>query len=138
MAKAVGALLALIAGGTVGLASCAFWLALKLPMRVMDILGAGSTRLCGWAVVLGTAGGALMQCMGWSLKQGFWLLAVFLLLAGGFVGMVASALTETLDVLPQCFDRAGLGDRLRTLAWALALGKAAGALFATVLRLKGE
>lgn len=133
MAKAAGAALALIAGSAVGLASCALWLALKLPMRVMDIADAGSTRLCGWAIALGTTGGTLLPFMGWTISQGYWLLAVFLLLAGGFVGMVSSALTETLDVLPQCFDRIGLGDNLRLLAWALALGKAAGALLAVVL-----
>ena len=131
MAEAAGGLLALIAGGVVGLASCALWLALKLPMRVMDILDGGSARLCGWAIALGTAGGALADCVGWTVAQGTWLLVVFLLLAGGFVGMVASALTEILDVLPQCFDRIGLGDHLRALAWALVLGKATGALLAT-------
>jgi len=128
-----GALLGLIAGGVVGLASCALWLALKLPMRVMDMLDAGSARQCGWAIALGTAGGALMECMGWSLWQGQWLLMAFMLLAGGFVGMVASALTEVLDVLPPCLDRAGLGERMRAMAWALALGKAAGALLALIL-----
>ena len=133
MAKGAGALLALIAGAAVGSASCALLLALKLPMRVMDILAAGSTRQCGWAVALGMTGGALMECMGWSIGQGQWLLIPFMLLAGGFVGMVASALTETLDVLPQCLDRVGLGSNLRTLAWALALGKAAGALLALIL-----
>jgi len=131
VAEAAGALLALIAGGVVGLASCALWLALKLPMRVMDILDGGSACLCGWAIALGTASGALADCMGWTVAQGTWLLAIFLLLAGGFVGMVASALTEILDVLPQCFDRIGLGDHLRALAWALVLGKATGALLAT-------
>ena len=130
MAEAAGALLALIAGGVVGLASCAFWLALKLPMRVMDILDAGTTRLCAWAIALGTAGGALMECMGWTVGLGTWLLLAFMLLAGAFVGMVASALGETLDVLPQCFERVGLGDHLRVLAWALALGRATGALLA--------
>jgi len=136
VAEATGAVLALIAGGAVGLASCALWLALKLPMRVMDMLDAGNPRLCGWAVALGTTGGALMQCMGWTVAQGYWLLAAFMLLAGGFVGMVASALTEILDVLPQCLDRAGLGDHLRALAWALVLGKAAGVLLATMLSWK--
>ena len=126
------ALLALIAGAAVGLASCSLWLALKLPMRVMDILNAGSARQCGWAIALGTTGGALMECMGWSMGQGEWLLMAFMLLAGGFVGMVASALEEVLDVLPQCLERAGLGERMRAMAWALALGKALGALVAVI------
>ncbi len=135
MAETAGALLALIAGMGVGLASCAFWLALKLPMRVMDICDAGGTRLCGWAIALGAGGGALMEGMGWTLAQGAWLLGAFMLLAGAFVGMVASALTETLDVLPQLFDRIGLGEDLRILAWALALGKVAGAVLAALLQL---
>lgn len=127
--------MALIAGMTVGLASCALWLALKVPMRVMDIFDAGSTRLCGWAIALGAMGSTLMQGMDWTLARGGWLLTAFLLLAGMFVGMVASALTETLEVLPQCFDRLGLGEDLRVLAWALALGKATGALAAILLGL---
>ncbi len=132
MAELGGAALALVAGMTVGLASCAFWLALKLPMRVMDIFDGGNTRLCGWAIALGTMSSTAMQGMGWTLARGMWAFAAFLLLAGMFVGMVSSALTETLEVLPQCFDRLGLGEDLRALAWALALGKATGALVAVL------
>jgi stage V sporulation protein AB len=133
MAELAGAALAVVAGAMVGLASCALWLTLKLPMRVMDVFDAGSARLCGWAIVLGSVSGTLGEFMGWTLAQGAWLLVAFMLLAGVFVGMVASALTETLNVLPQCFERLGLGDRLKLLAWALALGKAIGALIATLL-----
>lgn len=135
MAELAGGLLAWIAGAAVGLASCAFWLALKLPMRIMDIFDAGSTRLCGWAIVTGTMAGTLLDTVGRPWNLGIGGLAAFFLLAGAFVGMVASALTETLDVLPQCFDRMGLSEDVRLLAWALVLGKMMGALAAVLWRL---
>lgn len=135
MVELAGGLLAWIAGATVGLASCAFWLALKLPMRIMDIFDAGSTRACGWAIVAGTLAGTLLDTVGGPWNLGVVGLLAFFLLAGAFVGMVASALTETLDVLPQCFDRTGLGENVRLLAWALVLGKMLGALAAVLWRL---
>ncbi len=133
--KAGCALLAALAGGVVGLASCAFWLALKLPMRVMDVFDGGSTVQCGWAILGGMTFAALMGGMGWMLPLGMWATLPLMLLGGMFVGMVASALTETLDVLPQGMDRMGLGENLHRLAWALALGKLSGALLAGWLHL---
>ncbi len=133
MGEAAAAVLLWVAGTTVGLASCAFWLALKLPMRIMDIFDAGSVRVCGWAITAGLTVGALISTVPGNLGLGGWVNTVWWMLSGAFVGMVASALTETLDVLPQCLDRMGMGRYINALAWALVSGKALGALLAILL-----
>lgn len=51
------------------------------------------------------------------------------LLTGCFVGMLAGALTEVLNVLPIMAKRIGLGGYIVWLLMAMVLGKVAGSLF---------
>ncbi|GAA3405344.1 stage V sporulation protein AB [Paenibacillus hodogayensis] len=51
------------------------------------------------------------------------------LLAGCFVGMLAGALTEVLNVLPIMAKRLGLGGYIVWLLMAMVLGKVIGSLF---------
>lgn len=61
---------------------------------------------------------------------GFPLIAAIVgLLAGCFVGMLAGALTEVLNVLPIMAKRLGLGNFIVWLLMAMVLGKIAGSLF---------
>jgi hypothetical protein len=55
------------------------------------------------------------------------------LISGIFVGMLASALTEVLNVIPALFDRLRITTDMRLAAWALCLGKALGALIAGLM-----
>jgi len=54
---------------------------------------------------------------------------VFGLLAGCFVGMLAAALTEVINVLPILAKRIGLESYMLTLLMAMVLGKVIGSLF---------
>lgn len=48
---------------------------------------------------------------------------------GIYVGMIAAALTEVLDVFPLLAKRIGIDDRLLVLMMALVFGKIFGSLF---------
>jgi stage V sporulation protein AB len=82
-----------------------------------------------WSVVLG----ALLGTVG-SLRDPLFsfspLVTIPLGLAGGiFVGMLAAALTEVLNVLPILAKRVRVDDKLETLLMAIVLGKVFGSLF---------
>ncbi|MEH7441765.1 stage V sporulation protein AB [Heyndrickxia sp. MSNUG] len=82
-----------------------------------------------WSVVLGallgTAGSIRDPILNFSPY-----LAIPLGLAGGiFVGMLAAALTEVLNVLPILAKRIRVDDKLEILLMAIVLGKVFGSLF---------
>lgn len=82
-----------------------------------------------WAVVLG----AVMGTIG-SLREPVLNLTPYITiplgLAGGvFVGMLAAALTEVLNVLPILAKRVRVDDKLEILLMAIVLGKVSGSLF---------
>lgn len=120
------ALLGLAEGVTLGLCAAPLWMMLQIPIRVTEALNAGSMRMCVLALTLGAALGALSPTGILPMAAG-----VLAMLAGGiFVGMTAAALTEAVEVIPMLFDRMGIAADIRWAAWALALGKALGALAA--------
>ncbi|WP_416827868.1 stage V sporulation protein AB [Ectobacillus polymachus] len=82
-----------------------------------------------WAVVLGALCGSWFSLRDsiFYLSQ-YWLILIGLL-CGVFVGMLAAALTEVLNVLPILAKRVGMVDRMVALLMALVLGKVFGSLF---------
>ncbi len=82
-----------------------------------------------WAIILG----AVM--VGWaSLRNSMlyqtelWLVPIGLL-CGIFIGMLAAALTEVLNVFPILAKRVGLGEKIVVLLMAIVIGKIVGSLF---------
>ena len=63
----------------------------------------------------------------WQLSK-YWLAPIGLL-HGIFIGMLAAALTEVLNVWPILAKRIGVDDKIVILLMALAFGKVAGSLF---------
>ena len=122
-------LFGLFAGATLGLCVAPLWMMLQLPMRVSDILDAGTIHSMAWALVLGATIGAanisgfLPQIFG-SISMGF---------GGLFVGMLASALVEAVEVVPVLFDRLSISTDMRFAALALAIGKAGGVIIAAFM-----
>ncbi|MGM0846026.1 MAG: stage V sporulation protein AB [Bacillota bacterium] len=82
-----------------------------------------------WAVVSGAIIGSVFSLNEFTLL--FWpvVLAPIGLLSGIFVGMLAAALTEVLNVLPILTKRIGIRDRIITLLMAIVFGKVVGSLF---------
>lgn len=82
-----------------------------------------------WAVVLGAVIAAWISLQDYSFSfSGYWLIPIGLGF-GVFVGMLAAALTEVLNVLPILTKRIGIDDKILILIIAIVLGKIFGSLF---------
>jgi stage V sporulation protein AB len=82
-----------------------------------------------WAIILGTVITGWMSLRNTVLFQSeFWLIPIGLF-SGMFIGMLAAALTEVLNVFPILAKRIGLGDKIVILLMAIVFGKIIGSLF---------
>lgn len=81
------------------------------------------------AVILGVVIGGWFSLQEPILSLSKYWMILFGLLYGVFVGMLAAALTEVLDVFPILAKRINLQDKLLYLIMAMVLGKIFGSLF---------
>ncbi|QKS46553.1 stage V sporulation protein AB [Paenibacillus cellulosilyticus] len=82
------------------------------------------------AVTAGALFWTIADFMGWRLfMPNHLVMPVAGLLDGLFVGMLAAALTEVMNVLPILAKRMSLSKHIAALVWAMVLGKTAGSLF---------
>lgn len=130
---AVNFLLAFIglAGGlAVGSGMVAFLLVLDIIPRLAQ-LTRSQTYIHGYetAVVAGSLYWTFADFMDWRFPGSFLFPAGAGLLAGVFVGLLAAALTEVINVLPILAKRMGLSRYLLLLLMAMVFGKVAGSLF---------
>lgn len=82
-----------------------------------------------WSVVLGAIGGTVASLFSPNLNFTPYLLIPLGLACGTFVGMLAAALTEVLNVLPILAKRIGIDDKIVILLMAIVLGKVFGSIF---------
>ncbi len=123
-------LIGLLSGGTMGLCVAPLWMMLQLPMRISDVFDAsGDMRVYAVALTLGATLGTFHSSAYFPQAAGILALG----LGGVFVGMLASALTEALEVVPALFDRLSVTADMRYAAAAMAIGKTAGAVLAGLL-----
>lgn len=122
-------LIGLAGGLTLGLCVAPLWMMLELPMRTVDIFDAGSMPMTALALACGAALGALAPSGVLPLWLGIGAMAV----GGIFVGMLAAALVEAVEVIPALFQRFSVTCDMRVAAAALAIGKAAGAVIAGLM-----
>ena len=117
-------------GVTVGVCAAPLWMMLQLPMRLTDVLDAKTDmRLCGCAMAIGATIGTLHIAGFLPLVFGILVMA----LGGFFVGMLASALAEAVEVVPVFFDRLSIAVDMRFAAAALAIGKTLGVILAAMV-----
>lgn len=82
-----------------------------------------------WAIVFGAISGGVLSLRDHSFNlTGYWTVPIGLL-CGVFVGMLAAALTEVLNVLPILMKRIGVFEKILVLVMAIVLGKVLGSLF---------
>lgn len=126
-------LLGLFTGATMAVAVSCAWCVLHLPARLQDRLRAGSARLYAWAIVIGCTLSALR--VGADLSLGLPPIAACpVFLAGGmFVGMLAAALEEILEVAPVLMRRMRLGNVSPGLRFTLLIAKGLGAIVACLI-----
>lgn len=129
MIDAAGVLIGLLTGATMSVAVSCVWIVMHLPARVQDRFQAGSPRLFGWALELGLLAAAL-AVGGLTLPLPEVCVVPVFLAGGMFVGMLASALGEILEVAPVLMRRFRLGDVSAGMRTVLMLGKGLGAVLA--------
>ncbi len=127
---ALAVFLGAFGGVTVGICAAPLWMMLQLPMRLTDILDAkADMRLCGFALAIGAAIGTFHTAGILPDAVGIAAMAV----GGLFVGMLASALAEAVEVVPVFFDRLSIAVDMRFAAAAMAIGKTLGVILAAMV-----
>lgn len=127
---ALAVFLGALGGVTVGVCAAPLWMMLQLPMRLTDVLSVqADMRMCGFALAIGAAVGTVRGAG--FLPEAF---GIFAMAIGGlFVGMLASALAEAVEVVPVFFDRLSVTVDMRFAAAALAIGKTLGVVLAALV-----
>lgn len=124
-------LIGLICGFSVAAGTFALIAGLGLVPRL-----AGKTSVASYvvplenAVIYGGVFGAVIALFEQiPLRIGCWFTVLYGLSAGVFIGCLAVALAEVLNVFPLMFRRAGIKQGLNLMVFFFALGKTAGALY---------
>lgn len=120
-----------LAGGlSVGLGFVAFLSVLGIIPRLTQLSKTISKiQWYEWAVVIGAVSGAIASMGDPHLGLSPYWLVPFGLTGGIFVGMLAAALTEVINVLPILAKRIGVQGKMVSLLMAIVLGKIFGSLF---------
>ncbi len=132
MDNVLAILIGLLTGATMSVAVSCVWVVLLIPARVQDRLQAASPRLLTFAMALGLMLAAAHNALGFSLPLPGIAGSFALLVGGMFVGMLASALGEILEVAPVLMRRFRLGDVSTGVRFTMMVGKGLGAILATL------
>lgn len=121
----------LAAGGAVAAGTFAFIIVIGIvPRMIAKSNLAKETLLFENMIVSGGILGCIVSVFtGWRIPIGRWLLGVYGLCAGIFVGCIAVALAEILNTFPILFRRFKIKEGLEWVMFAMAAGKCAGALY---------
>ncbi|WP_277923939.1 stage V sporulation protein AB [Halobacillus yeomjeoni] len=130
----IEALIGLASGIAVGTGFVAFLTVLGIVPRLMQLSHSEEKlRHYEMAVILGVFFGIYLSFGDFPIEVTIIGLIIWGLLHGIFIGMLAAALTEVLNVFPLLFKRIGVDGFLFTLLMALVLGKIAGSLFQWII-----
>lgn len=132
MNSVLAILIGLMSGAAMSVAVSSVWCVLHLPARIQHLFHAASPRGMGIALLTGLMLAALHNTMRMTLglPMGFGVLAMGI--GGMFVGMVASALGEILEVAPVLMRRFRLGDVSGATRVTILLAKTLGAIIASI------
>ncbi|SFJ28597.1 stage V sporulation protein AB [Thermoflavimicrobium dichotomicum] len=122
--------LGLAGGFAVGSGFVAFITVLGIVPRLVQLSKTGKMiHLYEYGIVLGVVLFTWFDLRGWVIEAPVFITAFLGLLTGMFVGMLAAALAEVLNVLPIMVKRLHIQDYLLYILMAMALGKIFGSLF---------
>ncbi len=133
MHDVLAVLVGLLSGGTMPIALSCIWVVLLIPARLTDRVQSGTPRQMTWALSLGMLLAAAHNAVGFALPLPWIFGCIALLLGGMFVGMLASALGEILEVAPVLMRRFRLGDVSTGVRFVMMIGKALGAVLASLI-----
>ncbi|MDI3256170.1 MAG: stage V sporulation protein AB [Kyrpidia sp.] len=116
-------------GVTVGSGFLALLSVLDVVPRLVQLTRSkGALLAYEWALIAGAFLSTLSEIFPMPMNLSRWVAGLWGLLAGVFVGMVAGALTEVLNVLPIVARRLRLESILPLLVSAMVIGKIMGCL----------
>ncbi|OGX68152.1 MAG: stage V sporulation protein AB [Paenibacillus sp. RIFOXYA1_FULL_44_5] len=120
-----------LAGGlAVGSGMVAFLLVLDVIPRLAQLARKFyPTRIYETAVVYGAVYWTLADFFNWRVHVPVTAIIILGTVSGIFIGMLAGALTEVLNVLPILAKRLGMSRYMMWLLFAMVLGKVCGSLF---------
>lgn len=122
-------LIGLASGVVVGSGIVAFLVVLNIIPRLVQLTDSRkSIRSYERAVICGALSFTWLDLFDWQLKISWLIVMVFGLFAGSFVGMLAAALTEVVNVIPIMAKRLGLEAYVIWLLMAMIFGKVFGSL----------
>ena len=87
--------------------------------------------------ILGTIGFTILEFSDFYIELGSIIIVIIGLFFGIYVGLFSSALAETLNVLPVISKNFKIKKNMKQVFYALALGKASGALYYFVFKIGG-
>lgn len=120
----------LASGIAVGSGFVAFITVLGIVPRLMQISKTKSyIRMYELGIVFGALIGSWISLNQISFHLSKWLLVPLGVLSGSFIGLLAAALTEVLNVFPILARRIGASEHVLALLMAIVFGKIAGSLF---------
>lgn len=127
----IGAAVVGVAGGlAVGGGMVAFLVVLDIIPRLAQMTRAfDRVHFFEGAIVIGVIVWTIADFCDWRVQLSPLAPAIVGFVSGCFIGMLAGALTEVLNVLPIMAKRMGLGGYIVWLLMAMVLGKVAGSLF---------
>ncbi|MGI6200305.1 MAG: stage V sporulation protein AB [Christensenellales bacterium] len=128
--SALSSVVALLHGLLVGGAFAALVALLGIPVRLKSLFRLSvPVRALSLCAVAGALLGCWFSLTGVRLPLPPWSAALFALGCGVFVGMMAYALSEVLEVFPATVGSLRLGRAVALLLLALAVGKVAGSIW---------
>ena len=131
VSHAILALSGMVAGFAVSAGTFAFIIALGVVPRIIGKSNTARTLFAYETTIFfgGLIGNIMSVFLDISIPFGRWLLVVYGLGAGVFVGCIAVSLAEILNTFPIIFRRAKITIGLEWVLAFMALGKMAGSLF---------
>lgn len=131
MIETIAAMFMGLSGGiAVGIGFVAFLTVLGVIPRLTQLTKTGERiHSYEWAVIISVTVASFTDLNNFSFPVGAGVLIPIGFASGTFIGMLAAALTEVLNVLPILSKRIGMEGMLISLLMALVIGKLAGSLF---------
>ncbi|ASK63292.1 stage V sporulation protein AB [Virgibacillus phasianinus] len=128
--KLVEMIIGLASGLAVGSGFVAFLMVLGIVPRLIQLSRSMKLiNLYGPCVIAGSLFGVYLSFTATTWNQPLLVLAIWGVFHGIFVGMLAAALTEVLNVFPILSKRIGVDKQLLWLLMAIVFGKIGGSLF---------
>lgn len=116
-------------GLVVGTALVAFLILLDIVPRLSQLTGTyGHCKVYEFLVIAGAVAGSLVVPLNLMVPVPIFIIVIAGLFMGIFVGLLAAALTEVLNVIPIISRRLGMDRKIYLLLMALILGKITGSL----------